>query len=151
MGLECGECEHDLRGGHHPSCSRYRPPARCAICDKQLVDGDGEEYCPTHGSVDAVYNFATEASMHEKAGGAGDQMTDYRIVKAMVEYCNGYTSHYAIGYMAERRLRLFGLHILWWPCINARWRRTAYDAQLDVRNDAELRKEMVKGNSRRIQ
>lgn len=76
MGLECGECEHDLRGGHHPSCSRYRPPARCAICDKQLVDGDGEEYCPTHGSVDAVYNFDTEASMHEKAGGAGDQMTD---------------------------------------------------------------------------
>lgn len=79
-----------------------------------------------------------------------DQMTDYRIVKAIVEYCNGHTSHYAIGYMAERRLRLFGLPILWWPCINARWRRTAYDAQLDVRNDAELRKEMANGNSRRI-
>ena len=63
MGLECGECEHDLRGGHHPSCSRYRPPARCAICDKQLVDGDGEEYCPAHGSVDAVNNLVKAGAL----------------------------------------------------------------------------------------
>ena len=30
MGMECGECEHDLRGGHDPSCSRYRPPEHYA-------------------------------------------------------------------------------------------------------------------------
>lgn len=23
MSIECGECEHDIRGGHDPSCSRY--------------------------------------------------------------------------------------------------------------------------------
>lgn len=30
MSLECSECEHDLRGGHDESCSRYRKP--CDIC-----------------------------------------------------------------------------------------------------------------------
>ena len=25
MSLECGECEHDLRGGHDEECSRYKP------------------------------------------------------------------------------------------------------------------------------
>ena len=25
MSIECGECEHDLRGGHSPDCSRYVP------------------------------------------------------------------------------------------------------------------------------
>jgi len=23
--MECAECEHDLRAGHDPSCSRYHP------------------------------------------------------------------------------------------------------------------------------
>lgn len=25
MSLECSECERDLRGGHDPGCSRYKP------------------------------------------------------------------------------------------------------------------------------
>lgn len=25
MGAECSECERDLRAGHDPSCSRYKP------------------------------------------------------------------------------------------------------------------------------
>jgi hypothetical protein len=25
LSIECGECERDLRGGHDPSCSRYKP------------------------------------------------------------------------------------------------------------------------------
>ena len=70
-------------------------------------------------------------------------MTEYRIAKALVEYRNGTSWHYDIGYMAERRIRLFGVAILWWPCINAQWRRTASDAHLDVVNDAELRKALV--------
>jgi len=40
MGMECGECERDLRGGHAPDCSR-RPKfdvvpwlvIRCEYCD----------------------------------------------------------------------------------------------------------------------
>jgi hypothetical protein len=29
MSLECGECEHDLRGGHADDCSRAQ---KCLIC-----------------------------------------------------------------------------------------------------------------------
>ena len=54
MSLECGECERDLRGPHDPSCSHYKPPARCRICDKKLVEDDFGLYCPTHGASSAA-------------------------------------------------------------------------------------------------
>ena len=36
MSLECSECERDLRGGHDPSCSRYRKP--CEDCRTTWVN-----------------------------------------------------------------------------------------------------------------
>lgn len=53
MSLECGECERDLRGPHDPSCSHYKPPARCRICSEKLVEDDFGLYCPTHGASSA--------------------------------------------------------------------------------------------------
>ena len=50
MGMECGECEHDLRGGHAPSCSRYILEL-CPVCSRRLRDGDGYMFCPSHGEV----------------------------------------------------------------------------------------------------
>jgi len=52
MSIECGECEHDLRGPHDPSCSRYKPPPKCPECGDRLKDGDGYLYCLKHGEVD---------------------------------------------------------------------------------------------------
>lgn len=45
MSLECSECERDLRGGHDPSCSRYKP----WICTNPLKHHRFAEYvngCP---------------------------------------------------------------------------------------------------------
>lgn len=45
MSIECGECERDLRGGHDPSCSRYRgepPPCTCTF-RLQGVDDDAHQ------------------------------------------------------------------------------------------------------------
>ena len=53
MSLECGECERDLRGPHDPSCSHYKPPARCGICSEKLAEDDFGLYCPTHGASSA--------------------------------------------------------------------------------------------------
>jgi hypothetical protein len=36
MSLECSECERDLRGGHDPTCSRYRQP--CDSCGEWVKD-----------------------------------------------------------------------------------------------------------------
>jgi len=51
MGMECSECEHDLRGGHAVDCSRYprkHSPApwtweweQGEWPDHQLIDGSG--------------------------------------------------------------------------------------------------------------
>lgn len=53
MSIECGECEHDLRGGHHPSCSSYKPCV-CPVCAGFLSDGDGYLWCPKHGEVEPL-------------------------------------------------------------------------------------------------
>lgn len=34
MGIECAECERDLRGGHDPSCSRVNRPEQWAWFDE---------------------------------------------------------------------------------------------------------------------
>ena len=34
MSIECGECEHDLRGGHGTSCSRYKSEDEEAVREK---------------------------------------------------------------------------------------------------------------------
>lgn len=52
MGMECGECERDLRAGHDPSCSRYTPPPECPVCARRLQEGDGYLFCETHGEVE---------------------------------------------------------------------------------------------------
>jgi hypothetical protein len=36
MSLECSECERDLRGGHDPTCSRYRQS--CDSCGEWVKD-----------------------------------------------------------------------------------------------------------------
>lgn len=55
MGIECGECERDLRGGHDKSCSRYRPCV-CPACLVALEDGDGYLWCREHGEVSPLEN-----------------------------------------------------------------------------------------------
>jgi hypothetical protein len=40
---ECSECERDLRGGHDPSCSRYR--RRVCKCGHLSEDHDEEGTC----------------------------------------------------------------------------------------------------------
>ena len=64
MSLECGECERDLRGPHDPSCSHYKPPARCRICNKRLVEDDFGLYCPTHGASSAEADPYAALSQH---------------------------------------------------------------------------------------
>jgi hypothetical protein len=45
MGLECSECEHDLRGGHDPSCSRYVPEATVGCtCSFRLQGIDDSQH-----------------------------------------------------------------------------------------------------------
>lgn len=55
MGIECGECERDLRGGHARDCSRWKPCV-CPTCLSDLTDGDGELLCPDHGPVEPLKN-----------------------------------------------------------------------------------------------
>lgn len=64
MSLECGECERDLRGPHDPSCSHYKPPARCRICSEKLVEDDFGLYCPTHGASSAEADPYAALSQH---------------------------------------------------------------------------------------
>lgn len=64
MSLECGECERDLRGPHDPSCSHYKPPARCRICSEKLVEDDFGLYCPTHGASTAEADPYAALSQH---------------------------------------------------------------------------------------
>lgn len=72
MSLECGECERDLRGPHAPSCSQYKPPARCGICDKLLVEDDFGLYCPTHGASSAEADPYAAMSQHPHGNGTFD-------------------------------------------------------------------------------
>lgn len=62
MGIECGECERDLRGGHDPSCSRYRPCV-CPFCLASLEDGDGYLWCREHGEVSPLENRMAVATI----------------------------------------------------------------------------------------
>jgi hypothetical protein len=41
VSMECGECEHDLRGGHDPSCSRIKLPTHCAWMEEDEDRQDG--------------------------------------------------------------------------------------------------------------
>lgn len=49
MSLECSECEHDLRGGHDPSCSRYVAP--CKKCQEESCEDEEFCFCECHESV----------------------------------------------------------------------------------------------------
>jgi hypothetical protein len=53
MGIECGECERDLRGGHARDCSKWTLLV-CPECDWLVQDGDGYMVCPSHGEVTPV-------------------------------------------------------------------------------------------------
>ena len=44
MSVECSECEHDLRGGHAESCSRYDPRMKDCTCDPEW-----NGLCQVHG------------------------------------------------------------------------------------------------------
>jgi DnaJ-class molecular chaperone len=55
MGMECSECERDLRAGHDPSCSRYKPEQahRCPSCAGKGADDYGTcLQCGGSGRVD---------------------------------------------------------------------------------------------------
>ena len=67
MSVECGECERDLRGGHDPSCSRYRPqPREASMAMPERVylrsgkDGPYVEYL-RHGGQALVGDALTPA------------------------------------------------------------------------------------------
>lgn len=52
MSIECAECEHDLRGGHDESCSRYRWTPRDA--DRVECDSFGEGIVLYHDDEDWI-------------------------------------------------------------------------------------------------
>ncbi len=56
MSVECSECERDARGGHDPSCSRYRDP-RDVVCEatSNYLLGLGEpEYALKNGGLQTL-------------------------------------------------------------------------------------------------
>jgi hypothetical protein len=59
MSLECSECEHDLRGGHAPTCSRRLPVTLCAhgSLAPKCVDC---ELAQALAVIERVRNLATE-------------------------------------------------------------------------------------------
>ena len=63
---------------------------------------------------------------------------DYRVREAVVDVCNGYTSHRERMFIAERRVGLFGL-AFWCPVDDGGWRYTADEAMRDIERDAYLR------------
>lgn len=67
------------------------------------------------------------------------QPGDYRVTSALVEVCNGYRCQLERGFIAKRRVTLFGVLSWWWPVINAQWRDTANEAWLDAKRDSVLR------------
>jgi hypothetical protein len=46
MSLECRECEHDIRGGHHESCSKYT--GRTLTVEHAYAAIDLLDWCKTH-------------------------------------------------------------------------------------------------------
>jgi hypothetical protein len=55
MSLECSECEHDLRGGHAETCSRYRKPCEeCLIYDGIECDEECDCSCHTEPKITAL-------------------------------------------------------------------------------------------------
>lgn len=56
MSIECGECEHDLRGGHDPSCSRNRPNDEAPDSDKAPSQPAPKRVGATSESIALVAN-----------------------------------------------------------------------------------------------
>lgn len=50
MGIECAECERDLRWGHAESCSRFKPHWPCPSCGKRAQIDPGWE-CSACGHI----------------------------------------------------------------------------------------------------
>lgn len=42
MSVECSECERDARGGHDPSCSRFKPADHAFVTDAYALLNSGE-------------------------------------------------------------------------------------------------------------
>lgn len=69
MSVECGECEHDLRGGHDDQCSRHprnRKPKRPAAkrtsfgkIAKQMRQDTGYDIEVIHGTDEALSTIMT--------------------------------------------------------------------------------------------
>jgi ribosomal protein L37AE/L43A len=51
MGVECSECERDLRGGHAKDCSRYDASTECPACGETdfFQYNDGVRHCELCG------------------------------------------------------------------------------------------------------
>ena len=52
MSIECGECEHDIRGGHDPSCSRHQPPETTMSDEERICPYCGDSYQPEGEDLD---------------------------------------------------------------------------------------------------
>ena len=63
MSIECSECERDARGGHDPSCSRYRDP-RDAVCEAvsdYLLGLGTPKFAEMNGGQEKLLNDLREA------------------------------------------------------------------------------------------
>lgn len=63
MSLECSECEHDLRGGHDPSCSRYRDrrDAVCEAASDYMLGLGNREFAELNGGIEALQKRLRDA------------------------------------------------------------------------------------------
>ena len=91
MGMECGECEQDLRAGHHQTCSRYRIYRVARMKDgvphdwlHSFVSATDSHMCcinPAGAMTFEIYDDAADA-----AGWCMDQSADpnaeYRVIEA---------------------------------------------------------------------
>jgi hypothetical protein len=75
MGLECVECERDLRGGHDPSCSRYKRTCDYPYCDCPISNDEKLllvllEHCPDSNVKAVVLQsfIADNGPLSEEAG-----------------------------------------------------------------------------------
>lgn len=68
--------------------------------------------------------------------------TIYRINWARVQVCNGYNCWKERRCMAEREVRVFGIHLFWWPV--GEWREYESLSVRDIERDVDMRKPLPK-------
>ena len=46
-------------------------------------------------------------------------------------------------FIAERKIKILGVFLFWWPVINFEWRSTQEAAMRDIEHDAHIREPLV--------